>query len=158
VERRTARPPVLSPSRRAAPLAQRARRRPALHHAAFLSPAPHFRTGRLDGLVTLRPPGQLPPPVVPAASSHLRQPVIVPADGSAGASRVQGYKPCPRAPPPPPVTQCPAERPSRGVVSPRIIWRLIGSQGGGASFTTSSRVGNCCTKQGHKNIDQAKIG
>ena len=41
----------------------------------------------------------------------------------AGASREWGYKPRPRAPPPPHVKQCPAERPSRGVVG--IVYRNI---------------------------------
>jgi len=47
-------------------------------HAAFLSLAPCFRaaTGPEPGPRS----GQLPPPFVAAASSHLRQPVVMPAD------------------------------------------------------------------------------
>ena len=93
-----------------------ARRLPAFHLRRFLSPAPCFRaaTG------ALWPPdlAALPPPFVAAASSLA---LVMPADGSAGASRARGYKPRPRATPPPHVQQCPAERHSRGVAEYRYI-------------------------------------
>jgi hypothetical protein len=88
--------------------------------AAFLSPAPCFRSGRG---CALRAPlaGRLPPPL---ASRHV-QPFKAagPSAGGrlAGASRSCGYKPQQRAPPPPHVRQCPAERPKRGVVGNRTI-------------------------------------
>jgi hypothetical protein len=70
--------------------------------AAFFVPV-----GRTSGRVTekafgLPANGQLPPPVVSRTSSHLRRPVLVPADGLAGASRARGYEPRPRAPHPAP--------------------------------------------------------
>ena len=49
----------------------------------------------------------------------------MPADGWPGASRARGYKPRPRAPPPPHARQCPAERPSHGVAGHRIIYSRI---------------------------------
>ncbi len=60
-----------------------------------------------------------------AASAARRRPSVQPLKAAghnaggrlAGASRVRGYKPRPRAPPPPHVRQCPAERPSRGVTA-----------------------------------------
>jgi hypothetical protein len=85
----------------------------------FWLPAPCFRAGA--GPTGAPRSGRLPPPFLPAASSHSRQPVVVPADGSAGASRKRGHNSRPRAPPPPHARQCPAERPSRGVVRCRNI-------------------------------------
>ena len=66
--------------------------------AAFLSPAPCFR-GAQRRQTSLRP-GRLPPPVGAPASSHRRQPVLVPADdwprppGPAVTSRSGGRPSC----------------------------------------------------------------
>jgi hypothetical protein len=95
------------------------RRRTALHRAAFLSPAPCFRGAQT---AEFSPPSG-------AASAARRRPSVQPLKAAghnaggrlAGASRVRGYKPRPRAPPPPHVRQCPAERPSRGVTGDRNI-------------------------------------
>ena len=80
--------------------------------------------------------GPLGPPIR-AASAALRsrrvQPFwAAPRSGSgrlAGASRLRGYKPRRRAPPPPHVRQCPAERPKRGVVNRNIRIGLLSCQG-----------------------------
>jgi hypothetical protein len=52
-------------------------RHPALHRRLFC-PRRHTSVGRKPRMI--RSPGRLPPPVVAPASSHRRQPVIVPAD------------------------------------------------------------------------------
>ena len=83
VERRTALPRLLPPSALCGAWAGRATRldarRVAVRRstAAFLSPAPCFRGAQT---AASRGPGRLPPPVVAPASSHRRQPVLVPAD------------------------------------------------------------------------------
>ena len=76
MERRAAQPSV----QRLAALPRLARARIATRRsiAAFLSPAPCFREAQRRQ-TSLRP-GRLPPPVVAPASSHRRQPVLVPAD------------------------------------------------------------------------------
>jgi hypothetical protein len=126
VERRTARPPAarLGPDglRRAAPrgLTRKARRRPALHLCGDFCPRRRASRRALGAGLSALPPG--------AASAARRahhvqpiegQPVVVPADGWPGPPGASGYKPQQRAPPPPHARQCPAERPSRGVVGDR---------------------------------------
>ena len=76
MERRAAQPSVQRLA--ALPRLARARIAPRRSIAAFLSPAPCFR-GAQRRQTSLRP-GRLPPPVVAPASSHRRQPVLVPAD------------------------------------------------------------------------------
>ncbi len=79
--------------------------------AAFLSPAPCFRAGLAER--SSRPlAGWLPPPLASRLVQPFKAAGLSAGGRLAGASRAPGYKPCPRAPPPPRVGQCPAGRPS----------------------------------------------
>jgi hypothetical protein len=94
--------------------------------AAFLSPGPCFRV-RDGGLLPSRS-GRLSPAFVRTASSHSRQPVLVPADGYPRPPGTGVTSPGSRRRPFPASRQCPAERPSRGGGRLNISLGIKGSQ------------------------------
>ena len=84
---------------------------------------------RADGEVSLDRPGRLPPSIVPATSSHQRQPVLVPADGWPGPPE-RGVRTRPRAPPPPRISEASCRD------APRVGWlkrNIILDNGGNKS-------------------------